>query len=289
MPDRSLVMKSLLSSLLFFSKIVPSAYINPADTLPPPPGLPKALVSGYVNLSAVDIWYAQFGKPLAQTKEEGLAPVVFLHGAFASSDYFGNQVRALIKHEPCLSIMTIDSRLQGRSTGAATAPISYDLMREDVIGVLDHFGIPKATIVGWSDGGIIGLNMALNTPSRLERYFGYGTSFEVENVSEKGSNAPVWLEYVNRTKSEYRAQSPTANQIGASRHKINHMLDTLPNYTKAQLRSIPTLYQNCTSSPLMWFVDGSDEEILKRGTARQLHNAVNGSSLALLPSVSHFG
>lgn len=185
--------------------------------------------------------------------------------------------------------MTIDSRLQGRSTGAATAPISYDLMRGDVIGVLDHFDIPKAIIIGWSDGGIIGLDMALNTPKRLERYFGYGTSSVVADVNDAGVNSYTFSSYVNRTEIEYRKLSPEASHEKQAFNKINTMLATLPTYSKQDLAKVPTLYENCEANPLMWFVDGSDEEILRVGTARKLHNQVKGSSMMLLPSVSHFG
>lgn len=279
----------LLTTLLVLFGTALGKYVSPADTLPPTPFLPKALINGYVNLTDVDIWYAQFGKPLAETKKKGIAPVVFLHGAFANSNYFGNQVLALIKAKPSLSIITIDSRLQGRSTGAAKAPISYDLMREDVVGVLDHFDIPKAIIVGWSDGGIIGLDMALNSPARLERYFGYGTSFVVDNVNAAGAEDPQFVAYENRASSEYKTLSPGAKYQERAFDKINTMLATLPDYTMEDLGRVPTLYQNCERNPLMWFVDGSDEEILKRNTARMLHNAVKSSGLVLLPSVSHFG
>jgi pimeloyl-ACP methyl ester carboxylesterase len=135
-------------------------FVLPASKSPPTPQLPRPRESGYVNLSSgVDVWYAQFGAPLEECMKQHALPILFLHGGFANSDYFGHQISALLEHGTHSAILSIDSRMQGRSTGLEGS-ISYTLMREDVVVVLDHFSIPSATIIGWSDGGIIGLDLA---------------------------------------------------------------------------------------------------------------------------------
>jgi pimeloyl-ACP methyl ester carboxylesterase len=39
-------------------------------------------------------------------------------------------------------------------------------MAGDVIGLLDHLGISRVSLVGWSDGGCTGFDLALNHPER---------------------------------------------------------------------------------------------------------------------------
>ena len=70
-------------------------------------------------------------------------------------------------------MILIDSRGLGRSTRDAR-PFGYDLMADDVIALMDQLSVRKASIVGWSDGGNIGLSIALRYPERLDRLFAFG-------------------------------------------------------------------------------------------------------------------
>lgn len=65
------------------------------------------------------------------------------------------------------------------------------------------------------------------------------------------------------------------------------MLNIEPNYGQADFNKIPNLFGNC-SAPVMWFVDGADEETINRGVPRKLHDYVPGSLELILPLVSHY-
>ena len=263
-------------------------YTPPELTLPPTPALPQPYESGYVNLSTVDIWYAQFGTKLHECIQQGASPILFLHGGFANADYFGNQISALLDSHEQSTIIAIDSRMQGRSTGVFTQPISYDLMRDDVIGVLDHFGIPKATVVGWSDGAIIGLDLAINNPSRLERLFAFAGSYAFTNTNATAFNSSTFQAYLARAKEEYQKLSPSPKGFPTLYTKINDMFNISPNYTQSDVAKIPTLYQACSHAPLIWVVDAADEEVINLDVPRTLHGWIPASGLVILPSVSHF-
>jgi len=115
-------------------------------TLPPTPSLPMATTSGHAPVNGISIWYATFGSG---------PPVILLHGGLANSNYWGNQVPELARDH---RVIVMDSRGHGRST-RDSRPFGYTLMASDVIGLMDHLGIPQAAIVGWSDGAIIGLSL----------------------------------------------------------------------------------------------------------------------------------
>jgi pimeloyl-ACP methyl ester carboxylesterase len=290
---RSDVLASIL--FLFLHTLVipiaaysPGQYVDPALTLPPTPDLPRARESGYVNLSSgVDIWYGQFGAPLKESIKHHFSPILFLHGGFANSQYFGQQISALIKDRKRSTVISIDSRMQGRSTGL-DQPITYELMRQDVVGVLDHFNIPSATVVGWSDGGIIGLDLAINAPSRLDRLFAFGATYSPANINASIGNSPVWSDYVSRVEEEYAELSPTPGGFAELSRKINELFSELPNYTQSDMAKIPNQYQDCEGAPLIWIVDGADEEAVNRDVPTTLHNWIPASGLVILPSSSHF-
>ena len=118
-------------------------------TLPPTPSLPKPVASGYATVDGIRVWYAEFGHG---------SPVILLHGGLVNAEYWGNQVRVLEDH---YRLIVMDSRGHGRSTRNAT-PFGYDLMADDVLGLMNILHIPRAAIVGWSDGAIIGLDLAIH-------------------------------------------------------------------------------------------------------------------------------
>ena len=269
--------------------VLAQQYIFPASTLPPTPSLPDSFQSGYVNLSTVDIWYAMYGPSLEDTKASCNSPVIFLHGGLSNSDYFGLQIAALLSRNPQATLISIDSRMQGRSTGI-DQPISYDLMRDDVIGVLDHFAIPKANLVGWSDGAIIGLDMAINNATRLDRLFAFAGQYVYSNINATVEDSPVWQESGARVEKEYEMISPTPNDFQILNDKLaNNVWATLPNYTQSDFAKIPTLYKDCEANPFIWIVDGADEEAINRDVPKTMHDWIPASQQLILPGVSHFG
>lgn len=262
-------------------------YLAPFSTLPPTPKLPPATTSGYVKLPKVSIFQYQFGPPLAKTLKDGCTPILFLHAGLANSNYWADQIRALLTVGSQQTIIAMDSRMQGRSTGA-DQPLSYDLMLKDIIGVLDHFKIPKVTIIGWSDGGILGYEMAIYHPHRLDRLFDFGGSYNPSNGNSTVGDSPVFGQYLERVEAEYRQLSPTPRQFDTVSTKVFDMFASQPQLTERDFGRIPTLYQNCEKNPLIWVVDGADEEVVNRDVPDTLHTWIPGSGELLLPSVSHF-
>ena len=56
-------------------------------------------------------------------------------------------------------VIAVDSRSQGAST-RGTAPLTYELMADDAIEVCARLGVPQVHVLGFSDGGILGLLLA---------------------------------------------------------------------------------------------------------------------------------
>lgn len=55
-------------------------------------------------------------------------------------------------------------------------------MAGDDLGVMDRLGLTMAAIVDWSDGGNIGLGIAINNPDRLTKLFALGANYQVTGV-----------------------------------------------------------------------------------------------------------
>ena len=234
-------------------------------TLPPTPTLPPAEQTGSAPINGIHIWHATFGHG---------EPIILLHGGLANSSYWGNQVRAL---QGKYQVIVMDSRGHGRST-RDKAPYGYALMASDVIGLMDFLKIPKAALVGWSDGAIIGLDIAMHHPERLTKLFAFAANSDPSGVADV-DKSPVFKAFIARAGAEYETLSPTPKEYKSFVVLIEKMWATQPKWTAAQLKTIkvPT-----------WIVDADHDEAIKRTNTEFMAAQIPNAGLLLQPEVSHF-
>ena len=222
--------------------------------------------TGYAAVNGIKVYYTKTGHG---------SPVILLHGGLSNSDYWGNQVKALAaKH----TVISLDSRGHGRSSRDEN-PFGYDLMADDVVAVLDSLKIPRADIVGWSDGAIIGIDLALRHPDRIGKVFAFAANTQTSGVKDGVEKNPTFAAFIERAGQEYARHSPTPKEYDAFVEQISHMWASQPNWTDAQLASIKT--------PIL-IVDGDHDEAIKREHTEYIAATIPGAGLLILPNTSHF-
>jgi pimeloyl-ACP methyl ester carboxylesterase len=245
---------------------LPSFAAERWETLSPTPAAIPTDRTGEIDANGIKIHYAIYGQG---------SPVVFLHGGLANTDYWGNQVKAVAAHH---TIILIDSRGHGRSTRDAR-PYGYDLMADDVVAVLDALKIPKADVVGWSDGGILGLDLALRHKDRVGKVFAFAANTVTSGVVEGVEKNPTFAAYIERAGHEYAEHSATPKEYDAFVDQISKMWADEPNWTDDQLKGIDT--------PVL-VVDGDHDEAIKRAHTEYIAATIPHAGLLILPNVSHF-
>ena len=248
---------------------VDAAAEQPWKVLPPMPDLPAATVSGPVHVNDIDMWRAEFGP------RDG-KPVVMVHGGLANANYFGEVIPLLVAEG--FHVVAMDSRGHGRSTRSAQ-PYSYELMASDVVAMMDALRIPKADLVGWSDGGIIGIVMAIHHPERLNRVFAFGANTVPDGLIPDFDKQGVFAEFEKRAGDEYRQLSPTPGQYDSFKHQSSKRGATEPQITGRQLKPIHT--------PTA-IADGRYDEGIKQSHDRYMARTIPDARLVILPGVSHF-
>jgi pimeloyl-ACP methyl ester carboxylesterase len=235
-------MRCFVFAALFVLITLPCRALERWGTLPPTPAPIASDRSGEAKANGIKIRYAIYGHG---------SPVIFLHGGLANSDYWGNQVPAVAARH---TVILMDSRGHGRSTRDAR-PYGYDLMAEDVVALMDALKIPKADIVGWSDGGIVGIGLALRHKDRIGRVFAFAANTNTSGVIEDVERNPTFAAFIARAGKEYAALSATSNEYAAFVDQISKMWFDQPNWTDAELKTINT--------PVL-IVDGDHDEAIKR-------------------------
>ena len=236
------------------------------QTLPPTPPPVAGEHAAHAKVNAINLSYATIGHG---------PPVVLLHGGLANSDYWGHQVTALM---PRHTVILVDSRGHGRSTRDAR-PYGYDLMADDVVALLDTLHIAKADVVGWSDGGILGLDLAIRHPDRVGRILAFAANTMTSGVQDGVDKNPTFARYIARAGREYTRLSATPRDYNAFVAQISKMWETEPNWTDAQLKTIKT--------PVL-VVDGDHDEAIRRDHTEYIAATIPGAGLLILPNTSHF-
>lgn len=226
-----------------------------------------------VDLGDISIYIEQHGKLDSKN-----APIIFLHGGLGSARSWGHQVSFFSKN---YRVITPESRGQGRSTDT-NAVLTYHLMAEDMTRLMDKLKISSAYIVGWSDGGNIGIDMAIHHPRRVKKLVAYGANINPAGLQNH------FLEYLRTVTPEKMQRDNGSDYLALSAHpeklpiiaeKIRKMWLAEPQFTSAQLANIttPTLV-----------MDGAQEELIRVDHAQEIAAAIPNAKLVMLPNVGHY-
>ncbi len=213
--------------------------------------------------------------------------LVMLHSGMMSRDDMQLQIDYFSKH---YQVIALDSREQGRSA-ESKSKISYELMAKDVIALLDHLKIERASIFGQSDGGITGLITAHYYPSRLTKIIIHGAVYNYRAYSaERREGMKKYTWDANNPKDNdpkgfpgmaiesYLLGRKNLDNFESHLQEMAIMWATSPNLTKDDLNKIkvPTL------------VIVGDHWDISLTHSVEMHEALANSELFVAPGATHF-
>lgn len=259
-------MRWLFAAMAFLSMTWSAQAENSWDQLPSTPII-KAMQEGYAQAGDVKLFYRASGTG---------SPVILLHGGPANSNYLANQFNALAKDH---FVVAIDTRGHGKSS-LGHAALSYDIMADDVVAVMDHLKIAKASVVGWSDGGITALDLGMRHADRINKIFAFGANTNTDGTEPHPDARPAFKAFIDRAAKEY---SGVPGEEGRTFATLNDALGAMyasqPNWTKSDLEKI--------KAPVL-IADGDHDEAIKLGHTIEISHDIPGAKLLIIPGASHF-
>ncbi|MBV1878472.1 MAG: alpha/beta hydrolase [Pseudomonadales bacterium] len=193
----------------------------------------------HTKLNGIDLYFETYGE-----NNHAGTQVLVMHGGTAFLETMHHQIRALAKTH---RVIAPDSRAHGRSTDAPDVPISYTQMADDMVDLLDYLDIKQVDIFGWSDGGNIGIDMAIRYPDRVNRLVTFGSNFHhngliptaPDDTSTTSADHPAW----ESVRSFYQSVASNPEYWPVFHGKLMTMWAEMPTLTEKHLAQIqaPTL------------------------------------------------
>src|SRR3954470_21902296 len=113
-------------------------------------------VGKYVNTRGFNMYYETYGSG---------EPLLIIHANSGSINNFSGQIPFFAKS---YKVIVVDSRAQGKSVDDNDS-LSYEMMADDFNALLDTLHIDSCYVIGWSDGGINGLLLAIRHPDKVKK------------------------------------------------------------------------------------------------------------------------
>jgi len=113
-------------------------------------------MGNYASINGLEMYY--------ETQGSG-EPLIMLHGGLGGIAEFGNLPSMLATNR-----QVITAEMQGHGhTADIDRPLSFEQMADDVAGLMDHLGLERADIYGFSLGGGVALQTAIRYPERVRK------------------------------------------------------------------------------------------------------------------------
>lgn len=193
-------------------------------------------------------------------------PLVLLHGNGGSTEYFSKQVSALGKH---YRLYIIDSRGRGHSTDLSPH-ISFQLMAEDLLEILQHEQLSKINLLGFSDGANLALLFAQEHPEMINSLILNAGNHHFDDLTEDTREAFRWHRHLLR--------------VGARLHPFLHRVAHYYNLAFETIRlDADRIHQ--IKAPVLILV--GEKDIVKPSFSHHLAALFHHSELIIEPETGH--
>ena len=195
-------------------------------------------------------------------------PLLIIHGNGGSINNFIYQIPYFSKK---YKVIIADSRAQGKSVDEGDS-LTYEMMADDYAALLDAMKIDSAYVIGWSDGGINGLLLAIRHPEKVKKLAVTGANLVPDTTAVPQQIWDMVIPTLNALRSK-----PVLTEQEKAQFKLYKLLAEQPHIPLADLQKIscPTL------------VIGGDHDVIKEEHTLLIYKNIPRSYLWILPGSGH--
>jgi pimeloyl-ACP methyl ester carboxylesterase len=196
------------------------------------------------------------------------APLLIIHGNGGSIRDFIYQIPYFEKK---YKVIIADSRAQGKSADSGDS-LTYEMMADDYAALLDAMKIDSAYVIGWSDGGINALLLAIRHPEKVKKLASTGANLVPDTTAVPRE---VW-DIALPAYEALKAKTPK-NEEEKNGFKLMRLLVEQPHIPVTDLQKI-----SCPS-----LIIGGDHDVIKEEHTMLIYKNIPRAYLWILPGSGH--
>jgi pimeloyl-ACP methyl ester carboxylesterase len=244
-------------------------------------------VGEYAEVNGLSLYYETHGAG---------RPMILLHGGLMSGEMFGPMLPALAERH---QVIAVDLQGHGR-TADIDRPIDIRLMADDIAALIDHLGLDKPDVVGYSLGGGVALFTAVKYPDRVVKLVSASAhvrrdAIPAEMLAQQAQVNAAAVEFMKDTPMYqlYQRVAPRPDDFGRLLDKIGESMSKDFDYSEeVRTLQVPTLIvaADADMAPPSHYVevfkllDGG----LRDGGWNGEGRPKGGHALAVLPGLTHY-
>lgn len=237
-----------------------------------------------VSVDGHDVWYRVEGTISADTP-----PLLLLHGGMMSADLTWDALVPELGKDR--AVILVDQQGHGRTPDREGA-ITLDSMRGDTLAVLDALKVQKAHVVGFSLGGMLGLDLAVHAPERVATLTAISASQNADGMLPEivamnrnpGTMPPPEVAALLPTPEDFKAMAagfadnPSGPEVmGTTMVKLGTLIGSGWGWSNADLAGITV--------PVQLLI--GDRDFVTPEHALHLSRTIPDAWLAVLPDSTH--
>ncbi|WP_028696423.1 alpha/beta fold hydrolase [Pseudomonas cremoricolorata] len=219
------------------------------------------------------LYYEESGNPQGPV-------LLLLHGGLGTLETFNPLLPALGER---FRLIGLDSRGHGAST-LGSAALSYARLERDVQALVAHLQVPGISVIGHSDGGIVGLRLAAAGALKVDKLVCIGAHWALPKHDPTRAlyqriSAEAWREMFPEEVARYEALNPQAN--------FERLLEAVRGmWLASDASGYPGDSVRQIKAEVL-VVRGDDDPLVSRGNVVELTERVAGARLFNLPFAEH--
>lgn len=207
--------------------------------------------------------------------------LLLLHGGLSSGEDFHKILAAL---SGSFRVITVDRCGHGRSSDSGE-PFVYAAMAEETKAFLDLLGITSTSVLGWSDGGVVGYHLASRYPALVTKLVALGANVRVDGMAAEtvqwlqGRSVPdSLLADLPEVAADYRRLSPNPERLLDFIRRSRDLWLRDPYITVEELKRI--------ASPVLLIA--GDRNDIRVEHLLEIRASLQRAQLCIIPGGSHF-
>jgi len=220
-------------------------------------------VGKYADIRGFKMYYETYGKG---------EPLLIIHGNGGSINNFMYQIPYFAKN---YQVIIADSRAQGKSIDP-TDSLSYEMMTDDLNALLDKLNLKSCYVIGWSDGGINGLLLAMRHPDKVKKLAVTGANLWPDTTAVDPF-VYNWAQNANKMAQDSLKKMKTPSAEMKNQLKLLHLLSYEPHIKVEDLKKI--------SCPVL--VIGGDHDVIQPKHTMLIAQSITQSYLWIIPNSGH--